>query len=105
MCSELVAEYIGNGFLKAILASGSKAPGWWTVRHKVEFDIGIVLGMKYIHSKEFIHGDLKPETIFVVDDHRIRDFGSSRSFEAGVIHVMTSVGTPLYMASETGGAL
>jgi serine/threonine protein kinase len=99
---KLVTEYMGNGSLKSILGLGSKAPEWWTVRRKVEAVIGIVLGMKYIHSKGFIHQDLKPENIFIDDDNRIRIgyFGSSRLFETGV--TMTSVGTPLYMSPETG---
>jgi serine/threonine protein kinase len=99
---KLVTEYMRNGSLKAILALGSEAPRWWTVKRRVECVIGIVLGMKYIHSKGFIHRDLKPGNIFIDDDGRIRigDFGSSRSFETGV--TMASVGTPLYMAPEVG---
>jgi serine/threonine protein kinase len=99
---KLVTEYMRNGSLKAILELGSKAPEWWTVAHRVECIIGIVLGMKYIHSKGFIHRDLKPENILVDGEYRIRigDFGSSRLFESGV--TMTLVGTPLYMAPETG---
>jgi serine/threonine protein kinase len=59
--------------------------------------------MRYIHSKDIIHPDLKPANIFIDDDHRIRigDFGSSRLFKAGV--TMTNAGAPLYMAPEMDG--
>jgi serine/threonine protein kinase len=100
--ARLVTDLMGNGSLKPILCEGPKAPRWWTVGRKVTAILGIVLGMKYIHFKGFIHRDLKPENVFVDDDHRIRigDFGSSRLYEASV--TMTSSGTPLYMAPESG---
>jgi WNK lysine deficient protein kinase len=98
---KLVTEYVGT--LKSVLCLGSKAPRWWTVGRKVGSIIGIVLGMKYIHSKGFIHRDLKPENIFIDDDDdriRIGNFGSSHLLDSEV--TMTSAGTPLYMSPESG---
>jgi serine/threonine protein kinase len=95
---KIVTEFLGNGSLKSIL--GSKPPRWWTYGRKVKSIAGIVLGMKFIHSKGLIHRDLKPENILFDDDLRIRiaDFGSSRIFEVDV--TLTGGGTPLYMAPE-----
>jgi serine/threonine protein kinase len=100
--AKLVTEYVGRGTLKSVLCLGSKAPRWWTVGRKVCSIIGIVLGMKYIHSKGFLHRDLKPENIFIDSEYRIRigDFSLGRLFDSGV--TMTAVGTPLYMAPESG---
>jgi serine/threonine protein kinase len=97
---KVVTEFLGKGSLKPILASGSESPPLWTDGCKARSIAGIVLGMKFIHSKGLIHQDLKPENILFDDHHRIRiaDFGSSRIFEANV--TMTDVGTPLYMAPE-----
>jgi serine/threonine protein kinase len=63
--------------------------------------IGIVLGMEFIHSKNFIHGDLKPTNILLDEDHKVKisDFGSSRIYEVGV----ANAGTQLYMAREASG--
>jgi serine/threonine protein kinase len=97
---KLISEYLGHGSLKPILGAGAKHPRWWTVTRRTNSVVGIVLGMNYIHGKCFIHRNLKPENILVDDDNRIRicDFGSSRTFEAGV--TMTNAGTPLYAAPE-----
>jgi serine/threonine protein kinase len=42
---------------------------------------GIVLGMRYVHSKGFIHRDLKPSTILIneLGYAMISDFGTTRS--------------------------
>jgi hypothetical protein len=97
---KIVTKYYGNGSLKSILASGNEGPRWWTAGRKIWAILGIVLGMKYIHSKGVIHRDLKPENIFIDDNRRIRigDFDSSRLVDIGV--TMTNTGTPLHMAPE-----
>ena len=60
-------------------------------------------GLQYLHSKEYIHRDMKLENILLVGDlHRdftakIADFGMSRI----TAQVMTKfLGTPMYMAPE-----
>jgi serine/threonine protein kinase len=97
---KIITEFLWNGSLKSVLETGKKCPWWWTDVCKVTTIAGIVLGMKFIHSKGRIHRDLKPENILFDDDFRIRiaDFGSSRIVEADVM--MTKVGAPLYMAPE-----
>jgi serine/threonine protein kinase len=61
---------------------------------------GIILGMKYLHSQNIIHRNLKPSNILFDEERRVRigDFGSSREYEVDV--TMTGVGSPLYMAPE-----
>jgi serine/threonine protein kinase len=63
--------------------------------------VELVKGMKFIHSQNLIHGDLKPTNILIDDDHNIKisDFGTSRVFERDV--TMMNAGTPLYMSPET----
>jgi serine/threonine protein kinase len=101
---KIVTEYYGNDCLRRTLGAGSKAPRWWTTGRKIGAILGIVLGMKYFHYQGFIHRDLKPETIFIDNDGRIRigDFWSSRLFEAGVTMTSVDRSTPLYLAPEAG---
>jgi hypothetical protein len=62
---------------------------------------GIVIGMKFIHSRGIIHRDLKPANILIEDNGfiRIGDLGSSRIADSEVTKT-TQIGTPIYMAPE-----
>ncbi|XP_066172016.1 interferon-induced, double-stranded RNA-activated protein kinase [Sylvia atricapilla] len=64
----------------------------------------IVKGVEYIHSKELIHRDLKPQNIFISHDDKIKigDFGlvTSMAFET----LTEERGTKFYMAPEQFGA-
>ncbi|KAM4902497.1 interferon-induced, double-stranded RNA-activated protein kinase [Sylvia borin] len=64
----------------------------------------ILKGVEYIHSKELIHRDLKPQNIFISHDDKIKigDFGlvTSMAFET----LTEERGTKFYMAPEQFGA-
>jgi serine/threonine protein kinase len=103
---KIIMEFLGGGSLKDVLRNDGKRPGWWTPTRRVITVAGIILGMKYLESKNLIHRDLKPSNILFDDDHRqikICDFGSSRIYENDVM--MTEIGTPLYMAPEVSSGL
>ncbi|KAL1122600.1 hypothetical protein AAG570_002930 [Ranatra chinensis] len=64
----------------------------------------VVTGVKYLHSKNIVHGDLKPANLFISDWARLKigDFGLSArvgppDWRAEVSRV---AGTPNYMAPE-----
>jgi serine/threonine protein kinase len=77
-------------------------PGWWTGTAKSISVVGIVIGMKYVHSRGIVHQDLKPSNILLDQEtHQlpICDFGSSRLFS--VESTLTQrIRTPQYMAPE-----
>jgi serine/threonine protein kinase len=77
-------------------------PTWWTPTAKSITIVGIVVGMKYVHTEGIIHRDLKPSNILIdKENHQVHicDFGSSRL--CSVASTLTrEAGTPQYMAPE-----
>eukprot|EP01094_Clydonella_sp_ATCC50884_P025646 TRINITY_DN682_c0_g1_i4.p1 TRINITY_DN682_c0_g1~~TRINITY_DN682_c0_g1_i4.p1 ORF type:complete len:502 (-),score=104.50 TRINITY_DN682_c0_g1_i4:493-1953(-) len=62
----------------------------------------IVSGVSYMHDEGYIHGDLKPDNIFVDgnNDMILGDFGRSSAFERECKSVRAAVGTLQYAAPE-----
>jgi serine/threonine protein kinase len=62
---------------------------------------GVVVGMKFIHSRGVVHRDLKPENIMLDEQGhpKIDDLGSSRFCNLRLT-LTSAVGAPLYMAPE-----
>lgn len=61
--------------------------------------------LEYLHSQRVVHGDLKPDNIFVLDQARpvLVDFGLAASFDSPrdvLSAVPRTVGTAAYMAPE-----
>ena len=74
-----------------------------TQAQKFMFCLDISEGLNYLHSKSFIHRDLKLENILLIGDldkgvsAKIADFGLTRE----VVYYMTNmIGTTMYMAPE-----
>jgi serine/threonine protein kinase len=93
--AQIGTEFVSGGSLRDVLGSLDDT-------QKAIVAIGIVIGMKFIHSRGIIHRDLKPENI-LLDERgyvKIGDLGSSRFCDLGLT-MTNQVGTPLYMAPET----
>lgn len=72
-------------------------------KEKITFSIyQIAEGMKYIHSKNIIHKDLKPSNILICEDGTIKisDFGISKLVEEGLDTFTGGNGTIPFMAPE-----
>jgi hypothetical protein len=69
---QVVTDYLANGSLKTVLAY---PPAWWTATRKAITLVGIVLGMEYLHSRSFIHQDLRPANVLFDADHQPRITG------------------------------
>jgi serine/threonine protein kinase len=57
---------------KSLSAVISTNPEWWTATAKAKAVVGIVLGLRFLHSFGLIHGDLNSNTIIFDLDHRIQ---------------------------------
>jgi serine/threonine protein kinase len=101
--AELHLEYAANGSLERIfkLVRGGLKPLFWTGTGIGIIICGIVLGMRFMHSHNFIHQDLKPSNILIDEDGRslIGDFGTSRSRDPDYTP-MYATGTTHYAAPE-----
>jgi len=61
----------------------------------------VALGLKYLHTKQVVHRDLKPQNIFLTrkDDLRLGDFGISKMGSSSHVEE-TTIGTPYYFSPE-----
>jgi serine/threonine protein kinase len=92
-----------NGSIADALAAvkRNERPSFWTETNISVILVGLVFGLKYIHSKEVIHRDIKPSNLLIDDKFRIRiaDFGTVRVGDS-TASTTGVVGTFAYMAPE-----
>jgi len=102
LCTELM-----DGSLKELLYTGKTL----TRKKKLYISLEIAKGLKYLHTKNYVHRDLKPGNICVntkdkdkdlkITAVKIIDFGiSKRKARKGYRKMTANVGTPAYMAPE-----
>jgi serine/threonine protein kinase len=104
-CKEarIIMEYICNGSLADALSEvkeGNK-PIFWTHENISKIIVGIVLGMKHLHSQDIIHRDLKPGNLLLDKEFRVRicDFGTARIEDCGTT-TTNMFATLIYAAPE-----
>jgi serine/threonine protein kinase len=106
----IMTEFMPNGTLEENIYSQkpNEPPRLTSPTKLARIVSGIVLGMKFMHSKKAIHRDLKPSNLLLDSSWRVRitDFGVSR-FATGADTLTGGVGTIHYMAPEcfAGGDL
>jgi serine/threonine protein kinase len=97
----IVMEYASNGSVEDALIDVKRGdiPEFWTHSNVSCIIVGIVLGMKYLHSKDIIHRDLKPGNLLLDSNFRVRicDFGTAVYSDCST----TITGTPIYMSPES----
>jgi serine/threonine-protein kinase len=102
--AEIHMEWASNGSLSRAyrIIKTSQCPFFLKPTGLSIIICGIVLGMRFMHSRGFIHQDLKPSNILINDKGRvvIGDFGSSRNVNADITPV--GAGTLQYAAPELG---
>jgi len=107
-----LVQELCNATLKAVLGDnllhgGAGAPDMDPI---LTILCDIARGMDYIHSKNVIHGDLKPENVLLKVDKtspigvvaKISDFGLAKAIPPNESHLSgIKGGTPFYQAPET----
>jgi serine/threonine protein kinase len=66
---KIVRTYYPIGSLEEVLQT---SPSWWTVTVKSIAVVGIVLGMRFVHSVGLVSGNLKPRNILFNQTHQIQ---------------------------------
>lgn len=93
----IVSEYAEGGSL----ADRLKSQGAFPIKQAVEITIGVLKGLEFLHKRQIIHRDIKPQNILLQDDTpRLADFGISRAIQTDSIS-STIVGTDAYMSPES----
>ena len=96
-------EYFGIVMQKAEHGSLKKWIGKMDHEQTAKIAVGIVDGLDYVHSRQMVHCDLKPQNVLMFgpeDDMipKIADFGVSKVVRSVTMH--STAGIPLYMAPE-----
>jgi hypothetical protein len=100
--------YYAKGTLRELLdqkAAGS-APEWLTGTAIAKIAVGIVIGMRFVHSRGIIHRDLRPENIYLDEKGhpRIGGFGNATFADRKVkMEKATTTEAALYRAPEVYG--
>jgi serine/threonine protein phosphatase PrpC len=97
----LVMELLRGQTLRQVIQSMERLP----VEHALDITARICEALEYLHGRDIIHRDMKPENIMLCDDGSIRvmDFGIAKA--AGLRRLTftgfsAAMGTPDYMAPE-----
>jgi serine/threonine protein kinase len=100
--ARIATEFASNGSLEDAFVRIRKGdiPSFWTHENLSCIIIGLVLGMKYLHSRDVIHRDLKPANLLLDEKYRVRicDFGTAVFADCGTTQ---TIGTLGYVAPES----
>ncbi len=94
----LVLEFLTGRTLAAVIQQDAGLP----LRRRVEIGLGVAKALAYVHSRDLVHRDVKPDNVHVDNDGRVKlmDFGIVKSAETTLTKVGYGLGTPHYVAPE-----
>jgi serine/threonine protein kinase len=101
--ARLATEFMSNGSVEDALklCRSGNPPDFWTHENIAKIIVGVLHGMKYMHSQSIIHRGVRPSNLFLDESIRVRigDFGTARFEDCGSKSV-SDVGRICYMAPE-----
>lgn len=94
----LVLEYLTGQNLKEALAAEPEMK----LKKRVSIALQIAKALEYVHSRKFVHRDVKPDNIHIDAQGRVKlmDFGIVKTEEVALTQVGFALGTPHYVAPE-----
>lgn len=98
----IIMEYAEGGTvedkIKLFKEEDKKIPEDWILNWIAQ----ATLALYYIHNKNIMHRDIKPQNMFLMKDNRLKlgDFGVSKEMTDKIDTTKTTTGTPCYMAPE-----
>ncbi len=94
----LVLEYLTGQNLKDALAAEPEMK----LKKRVAIALQIARALEYVHSRKFVHRDVKPDNIHIDAQGRVKlmDFGIVKTEEVSLTQVGFALGTPHYVAPE-----
>jgi serine/threonine protein kinase len=96
----MITEYLPKGSLFDYI---HRDKGKLTERDQINIAFEIAVALKYLHSRNFVHCDLKSSNILIDDNWKIKigDFGLSKFFDKNNPEQNRGrIGTPHWMAPE-----
>lgn len=95
----MITEYLPKGSLFDIIHT-SKIQ--LTEKEKIKIAFDTAVGIKYLHSRQIVHCDLKSSNVFLDDHYNVKlgDFGLSRFLTQNKDRNKGRIGTPHWMAPE-----
>ncbi|XP_067299015.1 uncharacterized protein [Pseudorasbora parva] len=96
----VVMEYCAGGDLHKRMQT-QKEKGTFEERKIIDWLVQICLALQYVHKKNILHGDIKPQNIFLTEDDYINvDFGCSKTLQRADAFALSVVGAELYTSPE-----
>ncbi|MFN9893416.1 MAG: bifunctional serine/threonine-protein kinase/formylglycine-generating enzyme family protein [Acidobacteriota bacterium] len=94
----LVLEFLTGSTLKEYLAANPELP----LRQRVSISLQVARALEYVHSRRFVHRDVKPDNVHVDKQGRVKlmDFGIVKTEDVTLTQAGFALGTPHYVAPE-----
>ena len=94
----MVMEYLVGHSLKTELAEKPDLP----LKRRAEIGLSLARALAYVHSKDLIHRDVKPDNVHISPDGKVKlmDFGIVKTEDSQLTQAGYALGTPHYIAPE-----